>query len=64
VRFALDKPAEADALNTSTHEKAAGLSARLIVGGSHLSIEEVRGQIAEVKPQPKGSYFCNLTSNL
>jgi hypothetical protein len=40
------------------------LSARLIVGGSHLSIEEVRGQIAEVKPQPKGSYFCNLTSNL
>jgi hypothetical protein len=64
VRLTFGKPAEADALNTSAHEKATGLSARLIVSGSHRLIAEVRGQIAEVKPEAEGSYLCNLTSNL
>jgi len=38
VRLALDKPAEADALDTSANQKASGLSARLTVSGSHRSI--------------------------
>src|ERR1700691_898649 len=52
VRLSLDTPAEADPMDASMHEKATSLRARLIVGGSHCSIEEVRGQSAEVKPRP------------
>ncbi len=51
VRLALDKPAEADALNTSAYQKAAGLSEGLVFCGSHHPIAEVRGPIAEVKTQ-------------
>jgi hypothetical protein len=64
VRLALDKPAKTDALDTSAHEKAASVGARLTICGNHRSIEEVRGQIAEVKTEAEGSYLCNLTSNL
>jgi hypothetical protein len=62
LRLPLDKPAEANALDTSAHEKTAGLDTRLIVCGSHrLKRSE---QIAAVKTQAESSYLCNLTSNL
>jgi hypothetical protein len=57
VRLALHKPTEADALDTAADEEAASAGLRLIAGlivsGRHGWIAEVRGQIAEVKPQPK-----------
>ena len=62
MRLAFDKPAKADALDTSADNEAAGLGGRLVVGGSHRLIAEVRGQIAEVKAL--GFHLCNLTSNL
>src|SRR6202790_686691 len=47
VGFAFHEPAEAYALDASADKEATRSSARLTVGGSHRSIEEVRGQIAE-----------------
>src|SRR5260370_3872395 len=51
LRLTLDKPAAADALDASADKEATRLSARLTVGGSHRLIEEVRGQIAGVRPK-------------
>jgi hypothetical protein len=48
VRFALNKPAEADALNAAANQKAASMSG-MIFCGSHRLIAEVKGKIAEVK---------------
>src|SRR6202521_3942589 len=48
VSFAFHKPAEAYALDAAADKEATRSSARLTVDGSHRSIEEVRGQIAEV----------------
>ena len=64
VRLTLDKPAEADALNSSAHQKAAGLSERLVFCGSHHSIAEIRGPIAEVRTSGLGFHLCNRTSDL
>ncbi len=44
VRFALDKPAEANTLDTAADDKAAGLHGRLIFWESHREIAEVRLQ--------------------
>jgi len=69
ARLALDKPAKAHALHTTTDEKATSLGGMLIWDGCHSSIAEARGQIAEVRSffrrrygNYRGLHLCNLTS--
>jgi hypothetical protein len=53
MRLTLDKPAEPDSLDASAHQKTTSPS-RGFLSGSHRSIEELRGQIAEGRNNPKG----------
>ena len=68
MRLALDKPAEANAMDAAVDKKTSGLSAGVIVCGSHRVIEELRDQISDMKPKPRfisqGPNLCNLTFNL